>query len=199
MKRKTKVSIDRRTVVGIVGNGTIAGPDQNGINIPVLVVDGTSVPAIADAIRAAEYEPDGDVQTAWGKDRRTQNELLVVNMTRPVPASFVIEFTMPGHGILVDAVLAAHCFYLRAGGPEDSFMTTFADRQIIVDVHPSEYDDRWPAVYKRALMKDFRRRGLSITRARTAAEELYEQSHKMTTFRLPGTPPSKMDQSPATE
>ena len=179
------MKVDSALGVRIVGNGSIAGPVREGVNIPVLVVDASDMPEIGEAIDAAKYEPDGDVKTEWGEDTKNRNVLLHVTFIRPAPADFIVVFELPKFGILVDGVLEAGAFYLKAGKPGDNFKSTFADPSILVDVPKGEFDEMWPARYKASMMDEFRRNGMGIKEARRAAEQTYEGIRGTTTFRMP--------------
>lgn len=188
MTKHRKVNIDPSLILDIVANGSIAGQVRDGVNLPVLVVDASTMPAIAQAIRVAQYEPDGDVRVTWGTARKTDAPLLHVEMLRPVPVEFVIAFEMSEQAILIDAILEAKAFYLKAGRIGDTFKSTFAAPAIIVDVHPSDFNATWPSRYIRILMDEFRRRGTPLREARSAAEAAYAQIRTMTTLRVPQVP-----------
>lgn len=185
MTKRRKAWVERTAVVRIVANGAIAGQVRDGVNLPVLIVDATTVPEIADAIRAAEYEPDGDIRISWGEDRRTKAPLLDIELIRPVPAHFVIAFKVPNQALLIETALEARGFYLKAGSPTDTFRSTFADPSIIVDVHPSPFNTTWPARYKRILMDELRRGGMTLREARSGADEAYDRLRMVSTFRVP--------------
>jgi len=188
MTKHRKVQIDPSLIVRIVANGSIAGQVRDGANLPVLVVDTTNVPAIDHAIRVAQYEPDGDVRVTWGTARKTKTPLLHVEMLRPVPVEFVVAFEMPEQAILIDAMLEARAFYLKAGQIGDTFKSTFAAPTIIIDVHPSDFNATWPSRYVRILMDEFRRTGTPFREARIAAEAAYAHVRRMTTLRVPQLP-----------
>lgn len=187
MKRK-RAKLRSALPARIIGDGSMAGPVREGMNIPVLVVDATNIPAIREAIQSANYEPDGDVKTAWAEDRKSRNLLLHVVLQRPTPAEFVVIFNMPKEGILIDGLLEARGFYLKAGKPGDSFKSTFDDASILVDVPPSQFNESWPARYRGSMMEEFRRRGLGSKEARAAAEKTYVDVRQITTFRMPSSP-----------
>lgn len=185
MTKRNKVRVDTNIVVRVVANGAIAGQVRDGAALPVLVVDATTLPEIADAIRAAEFEPDGDVRTIWSRERRTGAPFLEVELIRPVPVRFVIAFEIPEQALLIDTTLEARSFYLKAGGPDATFESTFADPSIIVDVPPTEFNASWPGMYKRILMDQLRRDGLPVRAARSAADAAYDRLRMVSTFRIP--------------
>lgn len=185
MTKRKRVRIDQKTVVRVVADGAVAGQVRDGATLPVLVVDATTVPEIADAIRAAEFEPDGDVQIIWGRERRTTAPFLEVKLIRPVPVRFVIAFQIPEQALLVDTTLEARGFYLKAGGPKATFKSTFADPSIIVDVHPTEFNASWPAMYKRILMDQMRRGGMPVRDLRSAADAAYDRLRMVSMLRVP--------------
>jgi len=187
MTKHKKVKLAANLVVNIIANGSLAGPVREGVNIPILVVDGTKIPALAEAIAAAKYERDGDVQTVWAQDRRTKNFILHVQLLRPTPAEFLIVFAMPKQAILIDGILESGAVYLKPGKDGDTFRSTFSDESLLVDVPTSEFNSRWPARYRGALMESLRRKGLNAKEARVGAEETYAKLRLITTLRMPAT------------
>jgi hypothetical protein len=182
VKRK-KVPLDSSKVVRLLGGGSIGSSMYDGRFIPVVVVDASDSPEISESISAAKHEPDGDSVCAWGSASGAL--FLHIILLRPVPAEFFIPFSLPEEGILVDGVVESGNFLLRAGKPSDNLKSTLDDPALLVNVGNNDFDTQWPTIYKRSMMDDFRRKGLTAIEARRAAESLYIQVQRMTTLRFP--------------
>lgn len=158
--------------------------------VPVVVVDASSSPEIRESVSAAKHEPDGDSVCAWGMVPGTV--FLHVILLRPVPAEFYIPFSLPEEGIVVDGIVECGYFLLRAGNPSDNLMSTMDHPALLIDVGENDFASQWPTLYKRSMMDDFRRKGLTAIESRKSADSLYLQVQRMTTLRFPrrdGTTP----------
>lgn len=148
----------------------------------MLVVDSGRVPELGEAIRSAEYEPDGDARSRWGTSGNAV--LLHIELLRPVPTTFAVHFPLATQGILVESALSAGVVQLKAGKPGSSFKSTFNDRGLMVEVPGVEEFPPWPTIFVRALMEHYRREGMKAIEARQAAEGAYASMTSVARFRL---------------
>lgn len=186
-RKRTKIRIPAASIVQIAGNGMIAGPDYHGVAVPILVLDTSDHPEIRRAIVASKEEPDGDVNSNWAMSGG--NPLLVLQLVRPVPAHFAIEFKMPNEGILVDAILKAGRLHIKAGTSTSSFKSTFQDNSLVVGVPHGGFERSWTAIYEKALAQQYRSNGFGIAAARASAYDARQTIERFTSLRIPPAPP----------
>src|SRR6266536_2220208 len=71
VKRRRTEILPIKDFVPIVADGAMAGPVAEGANIPLVILDTSKRPDIAEAIRVHAYLPPGDVASSWGESRAT--------------------------------------------------------------------------------------------------------------------------------
>ena len=126
MKAK-KVEISLRhpreaTPVPIVADAAISTVGLHGGRmLPVLLLDTSNRPDVAELIRVHESLGPGDVEVQWGRiDGREGTVALFLKFIRPVELFLVLEFDIVRQGILVDQALTGQGIYIaRADGPTD--------------------------------------------------------------------------------
>jgi len=118
-RRRTEI-LPIKYFVPIVADGAMAGPVAEGANIPLVILDTSKRPDIAEAIRVHAYLPPGDVASSWGGIKGHPDDVfLVLDFERPIEARAVLRFSIANQGILVEAALTAKAMYLQAGKPGD--------------------------------------------------------------------------------
>ncbi|PVW04763.1 hypothetical protein DEA06_08285 [Microbacterium sp. Gd 4-13] len=171
--------------VRIVGDGMVMRADAfGGAPVPVLVLDCTPFPDIREAIRVAEYEPDGDVKSVWGTGGGRVG--LLIELIRPAPTSFLIDFDLATQGILPELAMGTGLIEIKAGHPQSTFKSTFKESGMYVEVPSREDFTPWPAVFVKALMEQARRGGAKTVDARRAAEKTYEYISSVANARMRG-------------
>lgn len=187
MARSRRHRVDPTRVVRIVGDGMVASHLAfGGAFIPVLVLDCSAFPDISDAIRVAEYEPDGDAICQWATSRG--NAGLLVKLVRPAPTEFIIGFDLPSQGILVELALRGGVVQIKSGTSGSSFKSTFTQNGLYIDVPGNEDFSPWPNVFKTALMEQARRSGARTVAARQSAEKTFEHIASLAGSRMRGAP-----------
>jgi len=182
MKSGQRADLDPQLVTNIVGDGAMASPETGGILFPVLIVDARNRFDVREAIRLSAFSAPGDVVSQWGMSKGVV--ILHIQLVRPVAAELYIPFDLPGKGVLVDGLLEARAFYLQDGKPGDRIKHDIDHQRLIVQVAHAGFETEWPAVFKTALLNDFRKRGLKLGPARAAADEMYENVKGMTRLKL---------------
>jgi hypothetical protein len=185
-----RLDIDPSTIVEIAGNGAIAGPAVHGVFVPVLILDTTSHPAVAEAIRQQALAPAGDVLVQWGK---IDGEIaLSLRFIRPVTTTAVIRFEFDRHAILVDLILSARLVYLQSGSPGDRIKHDIDKTKMVVQVDETGFESEWEAFYLAKQAANFRRAGMKHKQAMIAAKGTLGELHRFGSVRIPtgrGAPP----------
>jgi hypothetical protein len=177
-----RTQIDPSTVVEIAGNGAIAGPYAHGVFVPVLILDTTLHPGVAEAIRQQAMAPAGDVLVQWGK---IDGEIaLALRFVRPVSTTAVIKFEFDHHAILVDLILSARLVYLQSGKPGDRIKHDVDKTKMVVQVDESGFDAEWEEYYLSRQTSRFRLAGMKQRLARIAARETLVELRKFGSVRL---------------
>ena len=81
----------------------------------------------------------------------------------------MISFDLIKYGGIVDRILHAKAVYLQPGKPGDRFDPTFGIPGILIEVG-GNFGGKWNAILNRALLRDFRGRGLSRKEALKAVK-----------------------------
>lgn len=116
----TGAKIDRSLVVSIVGNGALAGPVADGRLIPVLILDTSRQPRVAELIRVRKHLKPGEATAQWVTSRDNEDHVgLLLNFTHPIEVEMLLLFSIEHEGILVDTMLASGAIYLQSGRPGD--------------------------------------------------------------------------------
>src|SRR5438309_5826511 len=82
--------------------------------IPVLALDTSSRPDIAELIGIHQRSPAGDVSAAWGKDPDGTFVSLYLRFERPVRATVILTFPLGVYGLVVDHMIDMRGFYIQA-------------------------------------------------------------------------------------
>lgn len=187
MARRREGQIRVRDFVPVVGDGAIAGPVLEGVNVPLLILDTTTRPDIAELIRVHEFLPPGDVVSTWGGlHGQPQTVLLVLDFQRPIEARAVLSFEIASQGMLIELALTARAMYLQAGRPGDRIIHDPSRPKLLIELPESEFKRKWDELFRRGLTDSFRQEfGLPKRVARERAAKMIEELRAITTFRMP--------------
>ena len=153
--------------------------------MPVLILDTSDRPDVAELIRVQRHLPPGDVVSTWGgRSRRARSVLLFLDFTRPSEVRLLLEFDIARQGLLVDSILHARAVGLQSGTSGDRLATTMNDGHMIVEVVAAGLDQRWNELWRRELKREYRRQGLTKRKADQAADRLVAEWRKLREFRL---------------
>ena len=172
--------------VPIVGDGGIATSGLlSGNLMPVLILDTSDRPDVAELIRVQRHLPPGDVASTWGgRSRRASSVLLLLDFARPSKLRIMLEFDIARQGLLVDSILHVRAVGLQSGRVGDRLATTMKDGHMIVEVAATGFEPKWNELWRRELEKDYRRRGLTKRLAGQATDRLITEWRNLQEFRL---------------
>jgi hypothetical protein len=185
---KIKIEIQHeieKKPVPIVSNA-VAGKSNfaDGRMIPVLIIDTSNRKDIEDMICAHKIEGRGDVESTWVKPSDVSKFRLWLTVTKPSRCLILLEFDLVSYGVLVEQIIQAQGLYLQPGRPGDRFSKTMDHDRILVEVPSRDFRDEWDRIWKKALFKDFRERGVPRGKAKEAADHLINQWRQFSSMRL---------------
>jgi hypothetical protein len=178
------------TPVPIVADAAISTVGLHGGRmLPVLLLDTSDRPDVAELIRIHESLGPGDVGVQWGKiDGHEGTVALFLNFIRPVELFLLLEFDIVRQGILVDQALTGQGIYIaRADGPNDRLKFDFNRPKVIVEVADTGFRQVWDVLLYEHLVKHFREDGLSRRESRGAAHSLIKELRKIGSLRIRDT------------
>ena len=170
--------------VPIVRDGAIATEQVlGGRLVPVLILDTSQRPDVAELIRVHQFLSPGDVASVWGyRSVRARTVGLVLDFLRPSQLKILLKFDITGQGLLVDSILDARAVCLQDGMTGDRLATTMDHDRMIVEVTASP--PKWNRLLRRELERDFRRKGSTRRQASEAAERTISKWRHLQKMRI---------------
>src|SRR5450759_4311110 len=138
--KKTEIQVHHpREVhpVRIVADAAVSTRGLHGGRLlPLVLLDTTDRPDIAELIRVHETFVTGDVKVQWGQvDGHEGTVALFLNFIRPLELFMVLEFEIVRQGILVAQALTGQGMYHARAEHADDRLRNNPDRpKVIVDV-----------------------------------------------------------------
>jgi hypothetical protein len=160
---------------------------HGGRQLPVLLLDTSERPDIAEYIRIHENLGPGDHKYQWGQIKGHDGTVAVlITCIRPMQLFFVLEFDIVKQGILVEQALTGEGIYLtRAESPNDRLINNFDRPKVIFELGDSGFRKYWDEIFRKRLVAHFREGGMGRSESRQAARSLIEQMRKIGSFRMP--------------
>jgi hypothetical protein len=87
-------------------------------------------------------------------------------------------------GGVVDQIVQSQGLYLQGGRPGDRLASTLDHERILVEVPSRKFRPEWDRILRKALTKDYRRRGLSRGDARDATDSFISHWRELTSKRM---------------
>lgn len=181
MSKWNKVAIEtlheiEKIPVPIISNAVVGKSDfADGKMIPLLIIDTGNRKDIEDMIRAHSIEGTGDITSTWEKPTTVSKLKLWLLVTNPSRCMILLEFNLVDHGVLVEQIVEAQGLFLQAGKTGDRLSNTMNHNRILLEIPSRDFRDEWDRIWKKALFKDFRERGVSRVKAKEAVAELINQ------------------------
>ena len=178
-------------VLRIVADGAIAHPGTGeGRMIPLVILDTSERPDVAELIRIHEHFGAGDVQSQWGQLLgHDETAALFLAFSRPATLNMIIEFELRRHhGVLVEQVMGTKALYIQAGREGDRLKHDVNKQKVILEVPDNEESRKvWEKIYLKYNVAEMRKRGLSRAAAKRAAKGSVEELRKFWKFRMNGS------------
>lgn len=172
--RPERRRLDPAHIVPIVADGAIwLRAEVEGMAVPLVILDTTSRPELAEFVRMHTVVASGDVVVEWGvldEDRIG----LVLHLVRPIETEAVIVFEVSKRGIVIDAALRAGAIYIQAGRPGDRVASTPDAPRVLVQIGGTGFEERWDALFNQGISTAMMRKGLNRKDAKAAAAQTIE-------------------------
>jgi hypothetical protein len=180
-----RIPLDRQ--LPIVADAALAAPVAEGSLVPVLIVDTSYRPDIAELIRVHEFLPPGDVASQWALvDKQPDTVALLLDFVRPIHTRAVLLFSIERQAILVESALTAKAIYLQSGNAGDLFSQNLDQPRILIEIPPESFRAKWDQVFLERMTTVLRKQNaISRQQADGLARELIRQLRSITNFRMP--------------
>jgi hypothetical protein len=186
MTKGRKVSIPQSLLIPVVGDGAIAGSIADGRLIPVLILDVAARKDLPELIRLHAHLSPGDAESQWATSRENADHvMLLVKFLAPMELEMAILFGIERQAILVDMILSSGAVYLQAGSPGDRVSVHPDAPKVLVEVPDTGFGPIWDELLdKRMTVVMTRQLGVSRRKGREAAQEVIEETRKLSRLRM---------------
>jgi hypothetical protein len=165
--------------VPIVSDAAIAtNMVGDGRFVPLVIMDTTDRPEIAELIYLQENVPPGDVVSGWASllDGPRDHFALVLQFQRPIEVGFALNFDLGIQGSVIELALRARAIYLQAGKPGDRIRGTFDAPRMIAELGADLPLKQWDELWSKAIKRKLRAEGLRNADAKRAAQQSIKQT-----------------------
>lgn len=174
MTDKRKERIPLSIVMPVVADGALAIRGQvGGRLVPVVMVDMTVRPDVAELVRVHEHLGMGDCFSQWAQTGKRL--VLRLRFERPIELAIGLAFELPRQAGLVDQVISARAVYLQHGLEGDTMSTTMDHPRLVIELPPTGFEEEWERLFPTSLTREFRAKGLKRAAAKQAAREMVER------------------------
>lgn len=182
-------SAQEAQVVPIVGDAAIATVGVgHGRLIPLIIIDATNRPDLAEVIQAQVHLPPGDVAVQWGVlPKRHDHIALLLKFKRPTERAAVVEFDIAKQGILIEHILQSNALYIQAGKFGDRLKYDLNRPKMLVEVPDTGIRALWDKLFFDAVVKRARKDGLGRRDAKEVAQAAIGQIRELAKFRMKST------------
>lgn len=173
--------------VGIVADGAIAiSGFYGGRSLPILLLDLTKRPDVANFIRIHRNMGFGDVTIQWGNlENKKGNITLFLHCVRPVELFLAIDFDIRKQGILIDQALRAGGLYIaEAVSADDRFARDPGRRSVAIDIPDTGFQPMFERMFQHEMHKYFKTNGLSTSASRSAAASALQTMREVLDVRM---------------
>jgi len=148
-------SLEEAKAVPIAGNAAIATVGTgHGRLIPLVILDVTERPDLAEVIRVQTHFSEGDVVIQWGRMRdRPDHVALLLRFQRPTERTAIIEFDIAKQGILVEHTLMSRAIYIQGGKRGDRLIHNLNVPKMLVEVPEAGFRQYWDKIYRDDIIK----------------------------------------------
>jgi hypothetical protein len=172
--------------VRIIADGAISSVGTHGGRLlPLVLLDTTDRPDIAELIRVHQTTGPGDVRAQWGQiDDHPGTVAAFCNFIRPVELFMILEFKIVAQGILVEHALMGQGIYIARAESHSDRLTKNIDRaKVIVELPDQGFRKIWDKLFMDHMVKHFKGEGLSRAPAREAARLAITEFRKLGSLR----------------
>ena len=180
-------SPEEAKAVPIAGDAAIATVGTgHGRLIPLVILDTTERPDLAEVIRVQTHLLEGDVVVQWGQlPKRLSHIALFLRFTRPAARVAIIEFDIAKQGILVEHTLMSQALYIQAGKAGDRLIYDLNLPKMLIEVPETGFRPHWDKLYRDAVIaRIVAETGLARKAAKAAAGSYIERILEVARFRM---------------
>lgn len=180
-------SFEEAKAVPIAGNAAIATIGTgHGRLIPLVILDTTERPDLAEVIRVQRHLLEGDVVVQWGQlPKRLSHIALLLRFTRPAAGVAIIEFDIAEQGILVEHTIVSQALYIQAGKTGDRLIYDLNLPKMLIEVPDTGFRPYWDKLYRDAVIaRIVAERGMKPKAAKAAAGSYIDKIREVAQFRI---------------
>jgi hypothetical protein len=175
--------------VPIVSDAAIATDAVgDGRFVPLVILDTSNRPDIAEIIELQDKVPPGDVVSGWGPilDGPKDHLALFLCFQRPMELSAAVNFDLSRQGSVIELALRARAIYLQAGKPGDRLYATMEAPRMIAElggiVPPKDWNELWIGAVKNRLRAEGFGNGQAKKIAAQFVQEMRERFRNHASF-----------------
>ncbi|MGD9796869.1 MAG: hypothetical protein AB7H43_08250 [Acidimicrobiia bacterium] len=186
MAKPRKTTADPALVVPIAGDAAIAGPVADGRLLPVLILDTSARPELAELIRVHRHLPPGDGRSQWASSRDDDDVVfLQLWFEQPIAADLILRFSIERQAILVESMLSGGGVYLQSGQPGDRLMNTMNEPRVLVELPDTGFRSFWDELLLARMTAVMARRlGVPRRKGRSAAASVISEMRMVARLRM---------------
>lgn len=179
-------SREETQAVPIAGDAAVATVSVgHGRLIPLVILDTTGRPDLAEVINNQAHFPAGDVVVQWGGlENRPDHVSLFLEFQRPTERSAIIEFGIMKHGILVEHILLSSALYIQAGKMGDRLAHDINVPKMIIEVPDTGFRAHWDKLYRDAVIKYARGEGFNRATSKEIARSYIDKIRSLARFKI---------------
>jgi hypothetical protein len=103
---------------------------------------------------------------------------------QPQRCGIYLEFDIVSQGVLVDQILQNEMLYIQPGRPGDRLQHDMDALKVLVEIPFRNLAGVWDLAWREALMRDYRKKGLSRREARIAVRNVISEWRDMASMRV---------------
>lgn len=168
--------------VGAVGSPCVS----DGRLFPYITIDCARCPDVESFIEVHhDASVPGDVVSTWcWKPFNKSSVYLCLDFKRPIVASVYLTIPVSTMGYVVDWIMAVRGLYLQSSKYGSCASEGFGKPAVIIEIPSASTFPAWPAIYRKCLVKRFKRGGLKGKEIDQAIEA-YKARQREIWFRRP--------------
>lgn len=185
--KPTRVKRSNLRFVEIVADGSIAVAGYAfGRQLPLFIVDASTMPDVEELIRIHEHVSSGDVRPEWAYMPDEHAVALILNFDRPVETRFSLYLPVQKYGGMIDQILGVGIFLLQSGKPGDRLSNTVDAHRIFVQTSSTrKFREAWEGIFQSVTASYFRSKGRGRRESRELAAEAIERIRALHSFTMP--------------
>jgi hypothetical protein len=184
---KKRYETPPRLILPVVADGAVATVGVGGGRlVPVVMVDMSGHPRLAELMRVHQHVESGDVVSQWGMLANKGPVVLRLAFVRPLHLTLALTFEVPRRAGLIDQVLTARGLYLQHGVEGDRMSTTQDHTRVLVEVPSTDFADLWEKMFPGLVAAEFRAAGMSRSESKQTAADMVKRWREFGSFRMPG-------------